>query len=60
MKYHAFHERSQATWETQRVRLAEATALTEREFTEGELADAAAVLAQPIEGRQKELFQGKE
>ena len=59
MKFHDFHNRSQAAWEAQRARLAEATMLTEREFTESELADAAAVLAQPVEGRQKELFQGK-
>ena len=58
MKHHAFHERSQAAWEAQRARLAEAVMLTERVATESELAKAADVLAQPVEGRQKELFGG--
>lgn len=58
MKYHAFHERSQAAWEAQTTRLAEAVMLTERQATEGELRAAADVLAQPVEGRQRELFQG--
>jgi len=59
MKHHAFHERSQAAWEAQRARLAEAVRLTERQATEGELRATAEVLAQPVEGRQKELFKGK-
>jgi len=58
MNYYRFHERSQAAWEAQRARLEAAARLTEREFTESELADAAATLAQPVEGRQKELFKG--
>ena len=59
MNYHRFHERSQAAWEAQRVRLETAAMLTEREFTESELAEAAAVLTQAVDGRQKELFGGK-
>lgn len=58
MKYRQFLERSQAAWEAQRARLAEALALTERVATEGDLERARDVLAQPIEGRQKELFGG--
>lgn len=59
VNYSRFHDRAQAAWEAQRARLAEALALTERVATEGELRAAADVLAQPIEGRQKELFKGK-
>ena len=58
-QFHKFHERSQVEWEAQRACLAEAVMLTERVATESELAKAADVLAQPIEGRQKELFKGK-
>jgi len=59
MNYYRFHERSQAAWEAQRARLAEAVRLTERQATEGELRATAEVLAQTVEGRQKELFKGK-
>jgi len=58
MNHHKFHESAQAAWEAQRARLAEAVALTERQATEGELRAAGDVLAQPVEGRQKELFGG--
>jgi len=57
--FYRFHERSQAAFEAQCARLAAAAALTDKQFTERELADAEAVLAQPVIIKQPELFQGK-
>jgi hypothetical protein len=59
VKYRAFHERSQAAYDAQRARIAAAIALTDRQATERELADAEAILAQPVVVKQPEIFGGK-